>query len=239
MLDMDQSPYHVLVASSDADFVQQTLEHFRHGHFHTDVECDGAQVAARVCHDAPAVVVADVQLAHKDGFEVCRELRPWYGGVVVIASCRQADRAVALAAPLLADVHARKPLDPVVLERQIQSCLDRRATSVPAAAPAQAALRYGSFQIHAASRSVQIDGHAVDCGDSDFDLLLLLARHAGQLLSRDQIMQALRGFEYDGADRSIDMRISRLRRSLGEHPAPPEQIRTVRNKGYLLAPLEN
>ena len=94
-------------------------------------------------------------------------------------------------------------------------------------------LHFGRLVIDAANRDVKLDGHSVVLSTSDFDLLWLLASQAGETLSRDALLKALRGVEYDGLDRSIDVAVSRLRKKLGDDPNEPHKIKTVRNRGYL------
>jgi len=96
-------------------------------------------------------------------------------------------------------------------------------------------LSFGIFTISQATRSAHLGNDAIDLTTAEFDLLWLLARHAGSILSRDDLLQELRGIGFDGLDRSIDARISRLRRKLGDDPENPSRIKTVRGKGYLFS----
>ncbi|MGL5987740.1 MAG: winged helix-turn-helix domain-containing protein [Burkholderiales bacterium] len=89
------------------------------------------------------------------------------------------------------------------------------------------------MRIDQANRAVALDGQAISLSTSDFDMLWLLASHAGEILSRDDLLQNLRGVSYDGLDRSIDVAISRLRKKLGDDSAEPQKLKTVRNRGYL------
>lgn len=237
MTDNLQPHYLALIASSDVFFLNQTVSYFKAKNYTVEGEANGAKIIARACLEPPDVVVLDVHLSHQDGFEICRELRPLFAGLIFVVSRRQADKARVLAAPYLADAHARMPIDPFVLELQVKACLDRTKTDAPSDTK-PGTLRYGSFTINPANRSVKISGTPIFLGDSDFDLLWFMAQKVGQVLSRDQIMVALRGYEHDGVDRSIDMRVSRLRKCLGEGDAQTVQIRTVRNKGYLFSTQE-
>ena len=102
--------------------------------------------------------------------------------------------------------------------------------------PAARKLTFGSLSIDPESRDVNLHGESIDLSTADFDLLWELASHAGQILSREQLFKSLRGLEYDGLDRSMDVAISRLRRKLHDDPLSPKRIKTVRQRGYLLAP---
>jgi two-component system OmpR family response regulator/two-component system response regulator RstA len=96
-------------------------------------------------------------------------------------------------------------------------------------------LTFGNFSISQQTRSAMLAGGQIDLTTAEFDLLWLLARHAGSILSRDDLLQQLRGIGFDGLDRSIDARISRLRKKLNDDPDNPTRIKTVRGKGYLFS----
>jgi DNA-binding response OmpR family regulator len=95
---------------------------------------------------------------------------------------------------------------------------------------------FGRLEIDVASRSVRLGGDSIDLTSSEFDLLWLLARNAGQVLSRNDILNKLRSLDYDGSDRSVDCRVYRLRRKLGDLAGGTERIKTIRNVGYLFSP---
>ena len=97
-------------------------------------------------------------------------------------------------------------------------------------------LRSGLLTIDPRSRDVRLAQESIQLSTADFDLLWELASHAGEIMSREQLFKLLRGVEYDGQDRSVDVAISRLRRKLGDHASEPTRIKTVRHRGYLLAP---
>jgi two-component system response regulator RstA len=97
-------------------------------------------------------------------------------------------------------------------------------------------VHFGQLTIDPVSRDVILAGETIALSTSDFDLLWELASHAGHIMSRDSLLKVLRGVEYDGLDRSVDVAVSRLRRKLGDNAHEPTRIKTVRNKGYLLAP---
>ena len=100
----------------------------------------------------------------------------------------------------------------------------------------QRQLTFGELCIDPLSRDVRLANHSISLSTADFDLLWELACHAGQIVSREQLFKLLRGVEYDGQDRSMDVAISRLRRKLGDDPGDPHRIKTVRHRGYLFAP---
>jgi len=111
--------------------------------------------------------------------------------------------------------------------------LRRRVVSIAGDAPPHK-IQLGQLIVDEANRAVQIEGTALDLTTAEFDLLLLLAKNAGKVLSRNDIYEQIHGVKFDGVDRSIDLRISRLRKKLGDDPTNPERIKSVRGVGYIL-----
>jgi len=130
-----------------------------------------------------------------------------------------------------ADDYLAKPVRPRALLARIQSHL-RRATPVESSSQP---IVVGSITVDAARRSVELNNEAIDLTTAEFDVLLYLAKHPGQILSRNDICQEIHGIKFDGLDRSIDLRISRLRKKLGDDPAKPQRIKSVRGVGYMLS----
>ena len=132
-----------------------------------------------------------------------------------------------------ADDYMTKPVRPRVLLARLRAQL--RRDTVADRDAAKGPLRAGSIMVDAKNRSAEIAGERLDLTTAEFDLLLLLAEHAGEALSRNEIYQQIHGLPFDGLDRSIDLRISRLRKKLGDDPANPRRIKSVRGVGYLLS----
>lgn len=200
------------------------------------VETRGDLAMQRVRALQPGAVVLDANLPGRDGFDICRELRARYAGVIVMLTARddQVDQIVGF--ELGADAYITKPAEPRLVLAQLNACLRRTG-----AAPREVSdrtLQYGTFAIDAAARSVKLAGKEITLTTAEFDLLWLLASNAGNIVTRDEVQKTLRGIEHDGIDRSIDMRISRLRRRLGDDTAAPRRIKTVRARGYLFSPTD-
>lgn len=191
---------------------------------------DGAGVVERVVAGRPDAVILDGTLPTVDGFDVCRELRPRYDGPILLLTARNEDVDEIVGLTLGADDYIKKPVEPRVLLARLKARLRRREPASPGDE-----LRFGDLVIDRASRTVRIGEAPVELTTAEFDLLWVLASRAGETLSRDELFQATRGVDYDGLDRSMDMRVSRLRRLLGDDGDPPRLIRTVRGKGYLFA----
>ena len=230
----------ILIVEDDERLADLTAEYLRKNDFEVTIEGRGDTAESRILNDDPELVILDVMLPGKDGFEVCRAVREKYNGVILMLTARDEDLDQILGLELGADDYISKPVPPRLLLARIKALL-RRAPS--AANPEDenvnpddaAELAFGSFRISQATRSAHLGSDAIDLTTAEFDLLWLLARHAGSILSRDDLLQQLRGIGFDGLDRSIDARISRLRRKLGDDPENPTRIKTVRSKGYLFS----
>ena len=230
----------ILLVEDDARLADLTAEYLRKNDFEVTVESRGDTAEARILHDNPALVILDVMLPGKDGFEVCRAVREKYQGVILMLTARDEDLDQILGLELGADDYIAKPVQPRLLLARIKALLRRSPGTNHAAdetgeANESGELCFGSFRISQATRSTFVGEESIDLTTAEFDLLWLLAQHAGSILSRDDLLQHLRGIGFDGLDRSIDARISRLRRKLGDDPENPTRIKTVRSKGYLFS----
>ncbi len=197
------------------------------------------------------VVLLDGHLPGKDGFDVLRDVRRDFAGRIVMLTARDDDIDQVLGLEGGADDYIAKPVAPRVLLARLKALLRRAAAPAPpagvAAGPALAApagqaasapavLRFGTLELHPAAREVRLAGQVLALTTAEYELLHFLAVRAGQVVSRDDIMQGLRGLEFDGLDRAIDARVSRLRRKIGDDAEAPARIKTVRGRGYLFAP---
>ncbi|MFZ4535239.1 winged helix-turn-helix domain-containing protein [Propionivibrio sp.] len=230
----------ILLVEDDERLADLTAEYLRKNDFEVTIEGRGDTAEARILNDNPDLVILDVMLPGKDGFEVCRAVRAKYKGVILMLTARDEDLDQILGLELGADDYIAKPVQPRLLLARIKALLRRSPGSAsPADANSEtgetAQLSFGSFRISQSTRSTHLGNETIDLTTAEFDLLWLLARHAGNILSRDDLLQELRGIGFDGLDRSIDARISRLRRKLGDDPENPTRIKTVRGKGYLFS----
>jgi DNA-binding response OmpR family regulator len=177
------------------------------------------------------LLILDGMLPDGDGLDLCRALRsdPRTAALPVLmlsARGEPTDRIVGL--ELGADDYLAKPFEPRELLARVKALL-RRAT----AAPAAEVLRFGRLAIDLGAHAATLDGRRCDLTAHQFDLLVVLARQAGRVLTRDQIMDALKGQSFDAFDRSIDVHVSRIRAAIEDDPKQPRRVLTVRGAGYL------
>jgi len=179
----------------------------------------------------PDLVILDLMMPGEDGLSICRRLQ---GAVpVLIASARgePMDRVVGL--EVGADDYVAKPFEPRELVARIKALLRRRDRPEPLQTPTRRVV-FDGWRLDLASRALtDAEGRAVELTGGEFDLLTAFVKRPQQILSRDDIMDVLKGRQADVFDRSIDIQVSRLRRKLGDDPREPRLIRTVRNAGYL------
>ncbi|MBD8695424.1 response regulator [Stenotrophomonas sp. CFBP 13718] len=232
---MTSIPMSRLLLVEDDDRLAALVTRYLMGHgFDVQrVDC-GEQAIASIQCAPPDVVLLDLGLPDMDGLDVCRRVRAQYNGVLCIFSAQADDIQQVLGLELGADDYITKPIEPRVLLARLRAHL-RRQTSVPAAQD-DVALVFGQLRIEPDSRDVHLSGQPVGLTTADFDLLVLLARNPGRIIDRETLFQGLRGIGFDGMDRSMDARISRLRRRLGDTEPDPTRIKTVRGQGYLFSP---
>ncbi len=203
-----------------------------HG-FVVTVEANGVSAVKRVQDEEFEGLVLDIGLPGMDGIEICRAVRNDFLGPIVMLTARgdEIDEVVAL--EVGADDYMAKPVRPRALLARLRMHL-RRVDTTPSSSQTTR-ISVGELTIDSASRRVVLAGSDVDLTTAEFDLLWLLAEHAGRVVPRDQIYQDLLDVRYDGLDRSIDLRISRLRKKIGDDPNKPQRIKSVRGVGYILA----
>lgn len=226
-------PHHVLLVEDDANLAGMVGDFLSGEGFEVSVEGNGSAAAQRILGETFDAVVLDINLPGMDGFEVCRTVRSSFAGPIIVLTARgdEIDEVVAL--EVGADDFMSKPVRPRALLARLRSHLRRSDQSIEQ--PGVDPLVVGEITIHRARRSVSFRGESLDLTTAEFDLLQLLADRAGTPVSRHDIYAELLDLPYDGQDRSIDLRVSRLRRKLGDDPHHPELIKSVRGVGYLLA----
>ncbi len=229
----------ILLVEDDDRLAKLTAEYLQKNDFEVAIEARGDTAETRILNDNPDLVILDIMLPGKDGFEVCRAVRDKYQGVILMLTARDEDLDQILGLELGADDYLAKPVQPRLLLARIKALLRRTPGIAPPEEQGESGdsteLSFGNFHISQATRSTHLGNEVIDLTTAEFDLLWLLAKHAGNILSRDDLLQQLRGIGFDGLDRSIDARISRLRRKLGDDPENPTRIKTVRGKGYLFS----
>jgi len=225
----------ILLVEDDGSTALVLSQYLERQGFVVECEADGSAAVGRIIDTQPAVVVLEADLPGKDGFAVCREVRPHYHGPIIMVTRLTNDMDHVLGLEAGADDYLPKPADPRVVLAHIKTWL-RRADAAADAPGEPVKYRFGQLQIDRSARLVFLGNEEIPFTTAEFDLLWLFASHAGNILSRKDIMTHLRGVGHHGPNRSIDMRISRLRKRLGDDTEYPRRIKTIRGQGYLFSP---
>jgi DNA-binding response OmpR family regulator len=219
--------YRILIIDDDVHLnalLTEYLERFGHT---LVAETTAEAGRKRLRSELPDLLILDVMLPDTDGLTLCREFRAEYDLPIIMLTARGelADRVMGL--ELGADDYIPKPFEPRELVARIQSVI-RRASDRDAGD----VLFCDGLRLETETRRVELDGHDIELTSMEFELLKDLMASHGRVLSRDHLIERLRGINADVYDRSIDMLISRLREKLGDEPRKPRFIRTVRMGGY-------
>lgn len=233
----------IFLVEDDTKLTALIKEYLERNNFTVATEEDGSLAVARILNEKPALVILDILLPGKDGRTICRELRDRYNGPIVMLTAldEEVDQVVGL--EIGADEYITKPVRPRLLLSRINAILRLAARSGGEAServkPGLAEdnnerIVLGDLEIHLPSRTVLLKGQLIELTTNQFDLLSYLADHAGQIISRDRLYQQLKGIDYDGFNRSIDLTIGRLRDKIGDNGKHPRIIKSIRGEGYLM-----
>ncbi|TQV85115.1 response regulator [Exilibacterium tricleocarpae] len=239
MKSSDAAAIRLFLVEDDAGLSALVQEYFTKKGFAVAAESDGITAARRILEEKPDVVILDVMLPGITGMEICRRVRPAFSGLILMLTALDDDMDQMLGLELGADDYVVKPVVPRLLLSRIHALLRRtpvNRTPQPTEVSADDQLAVGDLCINRVSRTLAVGSSPIKLTTAEFELLWVLAEAAGKVVNRDTILQRIRGLDYDGLDRSIDRRISRLRKKLGDDPDNPKRIKTVRGKGYILCP---
>jgi DNA-binding response OmpR family regulator len=226
----------ILLIEDDTRLAELTATYLQQNGLRVSVEERGDRALERFGREKPRLVLLDLLLPGKDGLSICRELRRVHDVPILILTARDTDLDHVIGLEAGADDYVMKPVDPMVLLARVRALLRRAERGGAPVGERKPDLMLGALRISETSREVWLRGQPVSLTTQEFELLSLLAHRAGELVSRDEVFRTMRGIDYDGLDRSIDGRVSKLRRKLGDDAAAPTRIKTVWGKGYLLVP---
>ncbi|MFT7559123.1 MAG: DNA-binding response OmpR family regulator [Flavobacteriales bacterium] len=221
---------HILVVEDDPSLAVWISDYLTDHGYQVSLANRGDTAVELIEEDRPDLVVLDIMLPEKSGFDVCKEVRVFFDNPILMLTAFNEESDEVLGLELGADDYLTKPVKPRVLLARVKALLRRKHEQ------AQRSIRsFGSLSIDSNSKTVCIDREPVSISSNEFDVLWLLAVNAGKVISRNDLVAQLRGIDYDGFDRSIDIRVSRLRKKLNDNPSNPTKIKTIWGKGYLFA----
>lgn len=237
-MEQTNESWRILIVEDDERLAGLTREYLESNDLTVSLETHGGRAVERIRNEQPDLVVLDLMLPGEDGLSVCRRVRPFYTGPIIMLTARTDDLDQVLGLEMGADDYISKPVKPRVLLARIRAMLRRVSDNAQNNAAEEGSkeptrLKFNDLVVDHSMREAWLDDESIDLTSAEFDLLWLLSSNAGRVLSREEIFTALRGIEYDGQDRSIDVRVSRIRPKIGDDPVHPRRIKTVRSKGYL------
>lgn len=234
------TPSRLLMIEDDSRLAQMVIDYLGQSGFAVTHAPNGEEGLEHLQQLLPELVILDLMMPGMDGLEVCRRIRSLPNDnarvpvLMLTAKGDPMDRIIGL--ELGADDYLPKPFEPRELLARIRAVLRRRGE--PGSSPVTRStpvLRFGSLEIDRDARTVEVSGQACELTSYQFDLLVAMAERAGRVLTRDQIMEAVRGRELEAFDRSIDVHIGRIRNAIEVDSKDPKRILTVRGVGYVFA----
>lgn len=233
------TPTHrVLVVEDDARLAALIRDYLQKQGFEVLIEGRGDLAPDRILAERPDLLILDLMLPGRDGLSVCQQIRADYTGPILILTAREDDMDQVAGLEMGADDYVKKPVQPRVLLARIRALLRRfeppaltKAAETDGAPPGK--IQFGSLHINREAHAVELAGENILLTTNEFELLCILATNAGKVLDRQTLYTDLRGIDYDGLDRAMDVMVSRLRKKLGDDAHTPRRIKTVWGQGYL------
>ncbi len=217
----------ILVVDDDDRLRELLAEYLSRYGFAVDTLTDGTDLINSIRRQAPELIVLDIMMPGKNGLELCKEVRKEYNVPIIMLTARGDvnDRIVGL--EVGADDYLPKPFEPRELVARIETILRRGQANYQ-----KDVIRVGNLEIRPGSRTALLHNEPLDLTTKEFEILLLLVTHPDKVFNRDNLMESLRGLDWDAFNRSIDVLVSRLRQKLKDDPKKPRYIRTVWGAGY-------
>lgn len=225
----------ILLIDDDVELTSLIKQFLVMNGYEVEVEHHGESAVLSILKHKPDLIVLDLMLPGVDGLTICRQVRSDFTGPIIMLTALNDDIDEVTGLEVGADDYLCKPIKPRVLLAHIRAQLRRQSSLAKLNQQDIKTVNSGELIIDARKRIVSYHEKEIALTSAEFDLLWVLALNAGNIISRDQLHLEIFRLEFDGFDRSIDLRISRLRKKLGDDPKEPQIIKTIRNKGYLLA----
>lgn len=232
---------HILLVEDDIPLAEWVADYLTARDFKVTTTGRGDDAVELINQLNPDLVLLDGMLPGMDGLDVCKTVRPNFENPIIMLTARDEEIDEVLGLEMGADDYITKPVRARALLARIRVLLRRSDkineihNAVRQSTEPSNRLQFNALIINLQSRSVTLDGESINLSSNEFDVLWLLAQKAGELVTREELVSNLRGFDYDGFDRSIDLRVSRLRKKLNDNSSEPYRIKTIWGKGYLFA----
>ncbi|MHB1333541.1 MAG: response regulator [Sulfuriferula sp.] len=233
---MENNQEHILVVDDDAG-LRTLLEQYLVSQGYT-VTCvaDGGEMDEALSRIEPHLVILDLMLPGEDGLSIARRLRASTALPIIMLSARGEDIDRIVGLEVGADDYMPKPFNPRELLARIRAVLRRKQGVTTAEAAVNSIASFGPFSLDLDAQRLLRDSEEIPITTAEFAILRIFVEHPNRVLTRDSLMDMIKGYERDPFDRSIDVRVTRLRRKIEPDPGNPVFIRTVWGQGYLFAP---
>lgn len=229
----NQQQARILIVEDDLELAQWMQSYMvNKGYYVTVCHC-GLEAADYIIEHQPDLVILDGMLPNLDGIEVCRRVRPHFSNAIIMVTARDEEIDEVLGLEMGADDYLTKPVRARALLTRVQKYLAKQQTAPARIIANTNVLQFNQLTIDNNNKTATINGQDVKLSTHEFELLWILAIKAGEIVSRDSLIKELRGFDYDGFDRSVDLKISRMRKKLADDSSEPKKIKTIWGKGYL------
>ncbi|MDX2322498.1 MAG: response regulator transcription factor [Moritella sp.] len=228
MLDDDKK--HILIVEDDLEICRLLEMFLRSKGYQVSLSNNGTDGLADITRLQPDLVVLDIMMPGLNGIEVCKSCRETYSGPIIMLTACSEEISEISALDTGADGYLHKPLRPHILLSHIEALLRRESRSQE---NSHGLNHTGCLTIDIVKRQVTRDEEEIILTGAEYEMLEYLAKQAGKIVSRDECYRALKGVEFDGLDRALDMRLSSLRKKIKDDVAPYQIIKTIRCKGYL------
>jgi DNA-binding response OmpR family regulator len=236
MTNSETTQPHILVVDDDLALRNLLQRYLQENDFAVTAVADGVTMDQALKRETPDLVILDLMLPGEDGLSLARRLRTQGNLPIIILSARgeEVDRIVGL--EIGADDYLAKPFNPRELLARIRSVLRRSTVTSAHSETDSNVICFGRYRLDSASRQLFQDDTPLPLTSGEYALLEVFATHPNRVLNRDTLLQLLKGYEHQPYDRSIDVRITRLRRKIEPDLSHPVFIRTIWGEGYLFSP---
>jgi DNA-binding response OmpR family regulator len=236
---MEKNKINILLVEDDKSLSDWICDYLTNKDFHVTQCFRGDDAVNLILNMQPEIVILDGMLPGLDGFDVCKTVRKSYNGSILMLTARDEEIDEVLGLELGADEYILKPVRARALLTRINKCITRNtkhSISDEDIESTDKSLSFNGLHIDSISQEVILNDEAIKLTSKEFEVLWIIASNAGTIFSRDMLISQVRGLEYDGMDRTIDIHISKLRKKLGDESKDPKKIKTIWAKGYLFVP---
>lgn len=228
---MTDVKWQVLLVEDDVELAELIQGYLNGYEFDVQVENNGERAQDIILESQPDLVILDLMLPGKDGISICKDVRPHFDKLIVMLTASNESIDHILGLEIGADEFLSKPVEPRILLAHLRALLRRQNKREQS--NDRSVIKVGNIEVFEHNRMVKLNSEILELAQQEYELLVLLMKNMGNILSRDEIFKELKGIEYDGVNRFTDILVSQLRTKLAADGKSDSHIKTIRSKGYL------